>query len=259
MKHLVAAWLIFLLAVSAGTPAFAHRPYYTQVEKILLPNGEIGEVRLLNGDGILGPDPVRPIVVDGRGRLIARGPKGRSMAVSCSEPQFCSIVNLWKILVLELDAATFRDGPQQPPVAMWERTDDWELEDGDDHWGFTTREATLPEFVDANIVLIKTYLGGLMLLALFAALGVLPLMLARSSDHTGWQRHVANAVRTFVRLTTLGIAMCVTLYMALIGGLTIQIWLLFFIVGVGFAWGGVRGVRRIRSMVAAASDRKRVA
>ena len=47
----------------------AHRPYFTQSAKIALPDGKIGEMRLLHGDGIFFTDPVRVIVIDASGRL----------------------------------------------------------------------------------------------------------------------------------------------------------------------------------------------
>ena len=49
------ALLAFVVASLLASPAAAHRPFFTQVEAIQLPNGERGEVRLLHGDGILGP------------------------------------------------------------------------------------------------------------------------------------------------------------------------------------------------------------
>ena len=58
-----------LLPSCGKFPAFAHRPYYTQVEKIRLPNGDIGEVRLLNGDEIMVADPVRAVIVDPQNKL----------------------------------------------------------------------------------------------------------------------------------------------------------------------------------------------
>ena len=36
----------------AADAALAHRPYTTQVRKVALPEGQLGEVRLLHGDGI---------------------------------------------------------------------------------------------------------------------------------------------------------------------------------------------------------------
>jgi len=123
------------MIVMAASAASAHSPYYTQIAKIRFPDGQVGEVRLLHGDGIVYTDPVRPVIVDQQWRLVARGPKALSMIVSCNDEHRCLIVDLWQSRVLELDPASFRQGPVQPAVTG-NSTDHWELESGDESWGF---------------------------------------------------------------------------------------------------------------------------
>jgi hypothetical protein len=53
---LLAVLAVLLLATAVVSPAIAERPYYAEVEKIRLPNGDIGEAGILNCNGIFGPD-----------------------------------------------------------------------------------------------------------------------------------------------------------------------------------------------------------
>jgi hypothetical protein len=129
-------------------------------------------VRLLHGDGIVYTDPVRPVIVDQQWRLVARGPKALSMIVSCKDEHRCLIVDLWQSRVLELDPASFRQGPVQPAVTG-NFTDHWELESGDESWGFSSRDATFAEMWTANWVMARERRNGLILSAVLAALGVL--------------------------------------------------------------------------------------
>lgn len=139
MKLIVALFLTFVVMVVGSYPASAHRPYYTQVEKIRLPNGDIGEARLLNGDGIFGPDPVRVLILDTQGRLLARSPKSSSIRISCLEGGECVIFDLTHDKVLELEASSFRQGDRVPGVSTEERDGLWDLEDGGESWGFRIR------------------------------------------------------------------------------------------------------------------------
>jgi hypothetical protein len=73
MRHRLATILAAMI-VMAASAASAHSPYYTQIAKIRFPDGQVGEVRLLHGDGIVYTDPVRPVIVDQQWRLVALGP-----------------------------------------------------------------------------------------------------------------------------------------------------------------------------------------
>lgn len=140
MKRILVLISILVGAMMSACPALAHRPYFTEVEKIRLPNGEMGEARLLNGDGIFGPDPVRVIVLDAQGRLLARSQKSLSMAISCREEGHCLIFDLTNDKVLDLDISTFRRGDPVPGLADEQRNELWGLEDGEETWGFTPRD-----------------------------------------------------------------------------------------------------------------------
>lgn len=73
------------------TSAAAHQPYFRgKPASVALPAGESGLIRLLYGDGILGPDPVRPIITDGSGGVRANGPLGYAASYSCAA-QSCRV------------------------------------------------------------------------------------------------------------------------------------------------------------------------
>jgi hypothetical protein len=158
MRYVAVLVIVLIWAVAATSPASAHRPYFTQVEKLLLPNGEIGEARLLNGDGIIGPDPVRVIILDAQDRLLARSHKSRSMALSCQADRQCLIFDYSAGKVLDLVPASFRQGAPVPGLSDEARNDLWELEGGSENWGFALRSATPREKLLGYVVLVSSRL-----------------------------------------------------------------------------------------------------
>ena len=77
--------LFFAATFLLPGPAFAHRPYFNaESAPVALPGGESGAIRLLNGDGILGPDPIRPIITDASGGVRAIAPVGYAASYSCA-------------------------------------------------------------------------------------------------------------------------------------------------------------------------------
>jgi hypothetical protein len=235
MKYLLTIVVAAILATVAS-PALAHRPYYTQIEKIRLPNAELGEVRLLKGDGIFFTDPVRPIVIDEQGHLIARGPKALSMTVSCGEDHRCVIVNLWDAHTLELDSASFRQGAVQPTIQRGDRTDDWELEGGNESWGFSTREATSAEMWTANMVLAREALNGLILTAFLGALGAVFVVPVRLDISSKRRRFLTRAGLILIGSLILCFFVAVSLWMALLGGLTFELWIVSLATGACVTW-----------------------
>ena len=152
MKNPVTRNIAFLLAILAASPACAHRPYFTDVERIRLPDGAMGEARLLNGDGIFGPDPVRVLILDAGGRLLARSRKSVLMALSCTQGQ-CLIFDLHNGKVLDLEPSSFRQGAVVPGVE--DRDGLWDLEEGDEAWGFAPRNPTPGERLRSYGVLVQ--------------------------------------------------------------------------------------------------------
>jgi hypothetical protein len=223
---------VFYLILT-NSPALAHRPYYTQVEKILLPNGEIGEVRLLNGDGIFAADPVRAVIVSPQGMLLALSPKTRSMAVSCDANHHCLIVDLVDDRVFDLNPNSFRAGAAQPAITSGDRTDDWDLEAEDESWGFAVRKANASERSAANWTLARQAPGALKLFGILGALGGICLVPIR--------RQAAISLRGLLVFVALA---AFTIHIVIVGGGSMEFSLLAFGFGATFAWIATAIVKR---------------
>jgi hypothetical protein len=227
----------------ASVPALAHRPYYSQVERIRLANNEIGEVRLLHGDGIFFTDPVRPVVVDAKGQLVARGLKARSIVISCNDEHECLIVDLWDERVYDLEPGSFRPGPVQPEVRDGDRTDDWDLEDGDESWGFAMREASAREILKANLILARQSVSGLVVIAVFAGLGAFCLVPFRLNHQSQYVRLLARIIMSLAGLMIFLFLITVTFWFSMLNGLSFEIWLVPTLLGAGSVWlaAGISG------------------
>ena len=101
--------------VFASSAALAHEPHLSFVRApLVLGNGRPAELRLLYGDGILGPDPVRPVVVGEQGEIYALGPHGEAVAFTCAEQDcrvFIFMAGASLPYVFILDRATLRSEP----------------------------------------------------------------------------------------------------------------------------------------------------
>ncbi|WP_112663679.1 hypothetical protein [Microvirga flavescens] len=257
MKYAAAFILALVLAVVVSDPAHAHRPYYSQVEKIRLPDGQIGEVRLLHGDGVIVTDPVRPILVDGKGRLIARGPKFYSLVVSCDAERHCIIVDLWSVSTLTLDPASFREGAEQSTAQPRDRTDDWALEGEVEDWGFSVREATSSEFWSATLAQATMHIPFFLVLTGLAAAGaaifVVPLRLSSPSVVCLW---VARAFFLIAGLVIYCLFAGLSFMFAMFAGLSAHLWLLSLLLGTFGLWISVWGVRKSARKVAVPESRR---
>ena len=236
MRFVLAVCFLAIGSVIASVPAFAHRPYYSQIERIRLASGEIGQVRLLHGDGIVFTDPVRPLIIDAKGQLVARGLKAHSIVISCTEDQHCLIVDLWKERVYDLEPSSFRQGPAQPEVQDGDRTDDWDLENGDESWGFTMREASTREILMANLVLARRSVLGLVIIAAFAGVGAFALVPFRLNYQSRPARLFARIILSFVGSMVFLFFIVVTFWFSILGGLSFELWLVPTLLGAGTVW-----------------------
>jgi hypothetical protein len=236
--------LILTGMVMPNTPAFAHRPYYSQVEKIRLADGEIGELRLIHGDGIVFTDPVRPLIINSQGYLVAKGPIARSIVISCSGDHRCMIVDLWGARVYEPEPGSFRQGPAQPAVRSTDRTDDWDLVGGDEAWGFTMRAASIQERATANLVLARQSLSGLVAIAVFAGLGAFALVPFRLNITSRRRRIAARIALSFTGSMVFLLLVTITFWFSMLSGLSFGLWLIPTITGAGAVWIAAGIVKR---------------
>jgi hypothetical protein len=66
-------------------PVAAHSPYFSQSEAMSSARYQAVTLKLLNGDGILFADPIRAIVVDQHGTLLATSPLSPTLRIYCEE------------------------------------------------------------------------------------------------------------------------------------------------------------------------------
>jgi hypothetical protein len=246
MRFVLAICVLALGCPIASAPAFAHRPYYSQIESIHLADGEIGQVRLLHGDGIFFTDPVRPLIVNSKGQLVARGPKAHSIVISCSGDRRCLIVDLWEERVYDLEPGSFRQGPVQPAVRDGDRTDDWDLEDDDENWGFAMREASARELLTANLVLARRSVSGLVMVAALAGIGAFALVPFRLNHQSRYIRLFARIILLLVGSMIFLFLITVTFWFSMLNGLSFEIWLVPTLLGAGSVWV-VAGISRWRT------------
>lgn len=83
------------------------------------PDGKTYRVGIYFMDGLFGPDPARPVVVDDQNRFVAIGPLVRDGVVSCTGPDSCTILLAGSTLMkVAPDPVRFQHASQQHPETM---------------------------------------------------------------------------------------------------------------------------------------------
>jgi hypothetical protein len=77
-------WGLAIVMAGLAAPALAHSPYYSDSQEIPVAGGEPVSIKLLNGDGIFVADPMRAVIVDAKGRLLADTPVLPKLLLFCS-------------------------------------------------------------------------------------------------------------------------------------------------------------------------------
>jgi hypothetical protein len=232
MRRRDLAILALTLLPLAAAPAWAHSPYFTQAEPIVLPDGRPGEMRLLHGDGIFFADPVRIVVLDRDKRLLARSEQHVPLSLICDRNRrSCWGYDHWSHQVLLLDPASFRTGGQVEPGAK-ERDGLWNIEAGVDSWGFTARDASIAEYIEAEWALARRLpvaLAGVMALGgLMTVLGVVGL---RRPTSPKWWRLGVWAAGILLRIAGTALAVIIALYFGVLIGFSLTTWLGALFVG----------------------------
>jgi hypothetical protein len=220
-----------LLLVLYASPSKAHRPYFTATHQIALPDGTVGEIRSLHGDGIFDSDPMWAIIVGIDGRLLARTPHTRAMAILCSREHRCRAFDLHRNLVFEVEPATFRAGPIVP-IRADEREYLGEIERGDQSWGFRPRRASLYEIVEAIFAYIPSLAFELAITAFFGVAATLIIFAGlHMPQSTKGLNRLLWAGGLMLRLTFAAIAIVISLFFAALFGSTKLLWLASTVAG----------------------------
>lgn len=224
LRSLLSLCALIAVLLTSTAPVAAHRPYFTQIEKVELPDGTIGEIRLLHGDGIIMSDPVRAIVVGADERLRARSAQTGAMILLCSREHKCRAIDLHKDLAFEIDPATFRLGSEIPIGADWKLG---AVEQGSESWGFRSRRATFVEILWGNFVFVRHFFIHhvviLILLGMVAA-AISTVAFRRPRSKPTWVV-ILWMVELLLRIVFAGFAVAISIFWAGIFGSTGLVWL----------------------------------
>ena len=224
---IVTRMLLLLLALTwaAGGSALAHRPYFTQVAPIVLPDGQPGEMRLLHGDGIIFADPVRILVLNQEGHLLASSRRGVPMLLTCDRDEDSCWGYDGALSALVLDPASFRKGSVVPGLNDDERSGLWSFEADKEDWGFEVRHASISEIAGAELALARRVPRPLALLvALGAVAATLAVVGVGRSRSRKWWRFGLWALSILLRVAGLGTLLLVALYCFLLVGFSLIAW-----------------------------------
>lgn len=146
----VTSLILIIIATLQTHRAWAHSPYYSSTESFSANGQDDITLKLLNGDGIFFADPMRAVVVDQHGNLLAASPMSTALTLVCTitAPQrTCFAYDELSQVIYEpkpdlwQDAGTIeKDGR---PIAY--------PEDGMTDFGFAQRSATATEVVRAEL------------------------------------------------------------------------------------------------------------
>ena len=249
MNPLAAPVLAAFLATVAAGPALAQFTHFIQVEKIRLPNGEMGEARLLKGDGIIGPDPVRVLLLNSQHRLLARSHKSLLMALSCEADGRCLIFDLSNSKILDQEPGSFRQGERIPDLGS--RSDVmWDLEQDEESWGFAPRTPTLRERLKSYAALVRETLVGLVfdgLVGIAVAQMIAGIRFIAGTKRTERLDTVAAVIAVVSITVWLVFLLLISALLSHMGGLPVRIWLMSQALGAGLFYVGYRLRNAVRS------------
>jgi hypothetical protein len=153
-RHAIIGSLLLLIGLSSS--AFAHSPYFGQIERMVHPKFAIVKFAVLYGDGVLLGDPSRVVIIDSAGYLLAATPLSKAFIVRCDRADGASTCRIYDAL---------RGLVFEPNYDQWARRGIIEEEGKptaypewmDIEYGFTKRLATFIEIVtlEAKGILIS--------------------------------------------------------------------------------------------------------
>ena len=134
--------------------AFAHSPYYTQVESLTAPVDQNVMMKLLHGDGIFFADPIRAIIVDGDGNLLAASPLSTALFIACSKSEDgfkeCVAYDELRQLVFTPDRSKWYASELFEVSGKPQKYPDYQMEE----YGFSVRNASVIEILRYEVLSI---------------------------------------------------------------------------------------------------------
>lgn len=225
MSRIGAVWSIFFVigATLMAAPAFAHSPYFTQTEKLALPGGRIGEIRLLHGDGIFLADPVRAMVLDEQGRPLARSSWSGAMTIVCNREHRCRVYDVTRLMRYEPDPASFR-----AEASLDLPNEDFGPVRGGEGNGFTGRRMTMSDLALGHAAYIaqNRYSAGLAIAASAFVIMLILVSRTRSPRRTAARTALYYFCMAIAAILIAPVLALASLAAVVFGGMPILLWLL---------------------------------
>ena len=146
--------------------AFSHPPYYTQIESLSGLTDQSMEMKLLHGDGIFFADPMRAVIVDGKGNLLAASPMSMAILIVCGKPEEgserCIAYDELRHLVFTPDMPKLYASELFEVSGKPQKYPDYQMEE----YGFKVRNASVFEILkyEALSIIVSPYLTGIALI-----------------------------------------------------------------------------------------------
>lgn len=206
------------------------------------------QIALWLGDGIIGPSPVRAVVLDGEGRLVAVSPRSKLMTIQCKAAASCTVWDRSAGRAYRPDAGSFQT---RQSIMQGEMVVAYP-EDYDDEFGFATRQMTAAEMLGVEsralfVYPVLTLIAGLWWAMIWVVLSLGPMFLRRGDEKL--------FIRILAATATTGVAIALWLFSFILWSLapsTQTILLAHMVIGGMPAWLALRVFRRRRRNLAAA-------
>lgn len=221
MPGAIRAILFAFAMLFVAETSHAHSPYFTRTEKIALPDGTTGQIRLLHGDGVILADPVRVMILDAQGRPLARSPWAFAMFLDCDRDHRCRAFNFDRLLVHQPNPAAFRAEP-----ALDLANEDYSFRETEGH-GFTTRRMTPLDLVSGYAAYLTQHWIVSAIAVTTSGLGILFILFVNgSAPPTTWRDKALHYLLFAVLgLAVMPIFMALTLVTLLFAAMPILLWL----------------------------------
>ncbi|WP_156381940.1 MULTISPECIES: hypothetical protein [unclassified Aureimonas] len=138
-----------LFVVARVHSAQAHSPYYTAVDTISVDGRESVSLKLLNGDGIFFADPMRAVVIDQHGTLLAASPLSVALTLLCrsvGHQRTCVVYDELPRMIYETKPSLWRNVGVIEEDGRPIEYPEYEMEER----GFIQRKATIAETASAE-------------------------------------------------------------------------------------------------------------
>ncbi len=251
-RVLLRAFAIALpLTMAHIDPSFARAPILAGITPVDLPDGQVGEMRLFHGDGVIVADPVRLIVLDATGHLVGFSHESFPVSIICSEARKCVGYDHPNGVILEFVPTTKVLGPvisDELFAGLWFGPRNATM-------NIRTRAPTWSEFAAANLQIAEGHETDI---AFIAAVGACMALLALVLRRFAVGRGLGFFVQLMLWIVALGLEFVLLIFSfwpVYIGAMGQIVWLMSLgsgVLSMGGVWLAFRYFRHLRRQPAQA-------